>query len=66
MADHDRALRAESEPGTATAEQGLVVLDGPGGVALTMTADAAIRTGESLIAAGLEARNQVTDADVDE
>lgn len=64
MADHGRAPRVESEPGAATAEQGFVVLDGPGGVALTMNADAAIRTGESLISAGLEARAQVKDADV--
>jgi len=40
-----------TEPGIATAEEGLVVLDGPDGVAVTMTREAAVRTGKSLIAA---------------
>jgi hypothetical protein len=41
----------QSEPGIANAEEGLVVLDGPDGLAVTMTADAAARTGRSLITA---------------
>jgi hypothetical protein len=40
-----------SEPGNASAEDGLVILDGPNGVAITMTADAARKTGDSLISA---------------
>lgn len=45
-----------SRPGVASAEKGVVVLDGPDGFAITMTADAAARTGESLIAAAEKAR----------
>jgi hypothetical protein len=52
----------ETEPGVATAEAGLVILEGPDGVAATMTPDAAARTGQSLIeAAALAARQQATD-----
>lgn len=48
----------ETEPGTASVEHGLVVLDGPDGVAVTMTARAAALTGESLIAAARAALAQ--------
>lgn len=41
----------QSEPGRASAEDGLVVLDGPNGVAVTMTAAAALGTGNSLLQA---------------
>lgn len=41
----------ETEPGVASAEDGVVILDGPDGVAVTMTPDAAQRTGQSLISA---------------
>jgi len=44
--------------GVATAEQGIVLLDGPGGVAVAMTPEAAESTGRSLIAAAEEAANQ--------
>jgi hypothetical protein len=47
-------------PGTATAEQGVVLLDGPEGVAVAMTADAAARTAESLLAAAALARETAT------
>jgi hypothetical protein len=47
--------------GVATAEQGIVVLDGPNGVAVTMTPDSAEATGESLVAAAREARRQSAD-----
>jgi hypothetical protein len=43
------------DPGIASVEEGIVVLDGPNGVAVTMTADCALRTGLSLIAAAEEA-----------
>ncbi|ALR20975.1 hypothetical protein [Sphingobium baderi] len=45
-----------ADPGIATAEDGHVILEGPGGVAVTMTAEAAIATGQSLIEAGEQAR----------
>ena len=44
------------EPGIASAEAGLVVLDGPDGVAVTFTPDAAAGTGHSLLSAALVAR----------
>jgi hypothetical protein len=44
--------------GTAVAEAGLVLLDGPDGIAVAMTPDAARETGRSLIAAADEAQKQ--------
>jgi hypothetical protein len=41
----------QTNPGHAHTERGLVVLDGPDGVAVTMTAEAARATAESLKAA---------------
>jgi len=55
-------LQPETEPGVATAEQGLVFLDGPDGIAKTMTADAAARTGQSLLDAAAEAERQKSSA----
>lgn len=52
------AIQPETEPGVASAEDGLVILDGPDGLALTMTADAAARTGQSLIEAAAVAEQQ--------
>lgn len=49
--------------GDAIAEQGVVFLDGPDGVAVTMTADAAERTGRALIRAADEARGQMSKPD---
>jgi len=40
------------EIGIATVEGGHVLLDGPDGVALTLTANAAIATGRNLLEAG--------------
>lgn len=51
--------KLEKLPGMASAENGYVFLDGPDGVAVTLTPDAAIATGESLIAAAKIARDQV-------
>jgi hypothetical protein len=48
----------ETEPGVASAEDGIVILDGPDGIAVTMTADAAALTGHSLIAAAALAVEQ--------
>lgn len=53
--------QAQTEAGSASAEVGLVILDGPDGVAVTMTAKAAIGTGESLIAAAAIAQKQAAD-----
>ncbi|WP_037490568.1 hypothetical protein [Sphingobium indicum] len=41
----------QSLPGKASVEEGLVLLDGPDGVAVTMTAYAALETGKSLLEA---------------
>lgn len=51
----------QTQPGVATAEEGLVILDGPDGVAVTMTADAAQKTGHSLILAADIAAKQATE-----
>lgn len=48
-----------SDAGIATAEDGVVILDGPDGVAVTMTPDAASRTGANLIAAARLAERQI-------
>ena len=49
----------ETEAGVATAEDGVVLLDGPDGVAVTMTPAAARSTGESLIEAARRAEAQL-------
>lgn len=51
-------IQPETEPGVASAEGGLVFLDGPDGIAKTMTPDAAQRTGQSLVEAAAEAEKQ--------
>lgn len=43
------------DPGIAIAEECHVILEGPNGNAITMTADAAVATGRSLIEAGEKA-----------
>lgn len=45
-----------ADAGIASVENGQVVLDGPDGVAITLTPDAAARTGQSLVAAAQQAR----------
>lgn len=57
----DRGREPHEEPGTASAEVGMVMLDGPDGVAIAMTPDAAEATGRSLIAAAQQARGQSSD-----
>lgn len=47
-----------ANPGIASAEEGQVILEGPDGFAITMTPDAAVATGRSLIEAGEQAREQ--------
>ena len=51
----------EQSGGRAVAEGGIVVLDGPDGVAVSMTPDAAEATAQSLAAAAREARRQAGD-----
>lgn len=58
MGMHASHNEPEKEPGVASAEQGLVLLDGPNGVAIAMTPDAAASTAHSLLAAVEEARTQ--------
>lgn len=54
-------LLPETKPGLATAEGGQITLDGPDGVAVTMTPAAARETGRRLIAAADEADAQPGD-----
>jgi len=56
----DDATEPHAEPGVASAEKGLVMLDGPDGVAVTMTAEAAAATGRSLIVAAGVAQAQLS------
>ncbi|MCP3728877.1 hypothetical protein M9978_00395 [Sphingomonas sp. MG17] len=48
------------QAGIASAEEGTVMLDGPDGVAIALTPDAAEATAHSLIAAADEARGQTS------
>jgi hypothetical protein len=45
-------------PSDVTAEDGHVVVDGPDGVDVTLSADAALETSDRLLKAGLMARGQ--------
>jgi hypothetical protein len=51
--------KLETIAGVATAEDGIVMLDGPDGVAVSLTPEAAVQTGRSLIAAAAEAERQL-------
>lgn len=53
------------EGGKAFAEEGQVMLDGPDGVAVSMTPDAAEDTAKELLRGALEARNQISPSDRD-
>ena len=59
--ENDIMITPESIAGTAAAEGGLVTLDGPDGLAVTFTPEAAAETGRRLIAAAEIAANQATD-----
>lgn len=58
MAEAKNGLVPRSDPGAATAESGIVLLDGPDGVAVSMTAEAARLTADSLKQAAAEAERQ--------
>ncbi|WP_311270368.1 hypothetical protein [Sphingobium sp. WCS2017Hpa-17] len=51
------------EGGKAFAEEGQVMLDGPDGVAVSMTPEAAENTAKELFRAAREARNQISAQD---
>ena len=51
-------LEPETVAGKVIADSGVVLLDGPGGVAVAMTADAARETGRRLIEAADLAEHQ--------
>ncbi|MCA1196769.1 hypothetical protein K9B35_02205 [Sphingomonas sp. R647] len=55
---HGQGREPHHKSGVASAEAGLVLLDGPDGVAIAMTPDAADATARSLQEAAAEARNQ--------
>ena len=59
MTDSSSALEPREDPGQATAEEGVVILEGPNGVAVTMTADAAEKTAASLHEAAKQARKHM-------
>ncbi|RYE69796.1 MAG: hypothetical protein EOP17_02545 [Rhizobiaceae bacterium] len=59
MTSQTAVPQVQTEPGEASAEDGFVILDGPGGVAVTMTVDAATGTGNSLLAAAQVAAAQI-------
>lgn len=63
MTNPSAVPQPRTDPGVATAENGLVILDGPDGVAVTMTPNAAAMTGESLISAARAAQQQVAQDD---
>jgi hypothetical protein len=52
------SVRSHSQPSEVTAEQGQVLVEGPDGVAVSLTPDAAEETGRRLISAASEARRQ--------
>ena len=51
-------LSAHSDPSEVNAEDGDVIVEGPGGVAVTLTPDAAEETGRRMVRAAAEARRQ--------
>jgi len=51
------------EPSEVVAEDGEVIVDGPDGVAVSLTPDAALETSERLLTGGLAARGQQVDQD---
>jgi hypothetical protein len=61
MANQGHPIEPMAKAGVASAEQGRVILDGPDGVAITMTADAAEGTARSLLAAAEKAKQQEQD-----
>jgi hypothetical protein len=50
------------EPSDVTAEEGEVIVDGPGGRTVSFTPDAALETSERLLRGGLQAHGQRIEA----
>ena len=57
------SVRSHAEPSEVAAEQGKVIVEGPDGVAVTLTPDAAEETGRRMIDAASEARTQPGEAE---
>ena len=53
--------RLYDEPSTVVAENGEVQLDGPDGLAIAMTPEAAAETSERLLAGAADARDQLSE-----
>jgi len=53
----EHGQHVQTKAGSVSTEQGQVMLDGPDGVAVAMTPDAALETGRRLIAAAQEAQD---------
>ena len=51
-------LNSHGEPSDVVAEEGEVIVEGPNGVAVTLTPDAAEETGRRMMEAASEARRQ--------
>jgi hypothetical protein len=49
---------AHEKPSAVSAEEGDVLVDGPGGVAISLTPEAAIETSDRLLEAGVSAAGQ--------
>lgn len=58
MKPNSTGSHVHGDAGHATAEEGIVMLDGPNGVAISMTPSAARATGEGLVAAADLAERQ--------
>ncbi|NML05281.1 hypothetical protein [Sphingomonas sp. G-3-2-10] len=58
MTEAGHSIETKAIPGVASAEGGQVILDGPNGVAITMTPDAAEGTARSLLVAAEVAKHQ--------
>jgi hypothetical protein len=63
MSEEPSPHQPEDRAGIASAEGGFVMLDGPNGVAVAMTPEAAAQTGRRLIAAAEEAVGQRGETD---
>lgn len=51
-------VEIHQQPSVVHSDQGIVLVDGPGGLALAMTAEAALETGRRLLACANEALRQ--------
>ncbi|HEX8641775.1 MAG TPA: hypothetical protein VF704_11560 [Allosphingosinicella sp.] len=53
------SLKAHGDPSDVMAEEGDVIVEGPNGVAVTLTPEAAEETGRRMLKAATEARRQL-------